>query len=360
MVEVGGKPFLAWLLDNLARHKVEEVVLLSGYRADAFANMESYASNLGVVLRHSVEPEPAGTGGALRYAATLLDDHFLLLNGDSILDLNYLDLSLPLKDSSLGRLALRPMPDAGRYGLVTLNDDRVDAFQEKQATVVPGLVNGGVYYLSRKILDALPARPCSLESEVFPQLAAAGKLEGKIYHRPFIDIGIPASLAESQTFVPAMARRGAVFFDRDGVLNADIGYAHRPDQLQWVGGAREAVKLVNDLGYLAFVVTNQAGVARGYYAEEDVHLFNCHLQSQLMEIGAHIDDWRHCPHHPSEGLAPFVQACACRKPAPGMLNNLMESWPIASWSVISKVILRQQKQRGFQATCSRVRISYRS
>ena len=328
MVEVGGKPFLAWLLDNLARHQVKEVVLLSGYKAGAFSSMETYASNLGMGLRHSVEPEPAGTGGALLYGADLLDDHFLLLNGDSILDLNYLDLSLPLKTGNLGRLALRPMPDAGRYGLVTLNGDRVEAFQEKQATDTPGLVNGGVYYLSRKILDVLPARSCSLESDVFPKLAAEGKLEGKIYQRPFIDIGIPASLAEAQTFVPAMERRSAVFFDRDGVLNIDIGYAHRQDQLQWVDGAREAVKQVNDLGYLAFVVTNQAGVARGYYTEEDIHIFHRHLQSQLMEIGGHIDDFRHCPHHPTAGFPPLLQACNCRKPGPGMLNSLLGSWSV--------------------------------
>lgn len=112
--------------------------------------------------------------------------------------------------------------------------------------------------------------------------------------------------------------RGAVFFDRDGVLNLDSGFAHRPDQIVWTPGAAAAVAQVNAAGLLAFVVTNQSGVARGLYSEDDVRALHAWMAGELAQAGARIDAWRYCPHHP-EVSGP----CACRKPLPGMLEALI-------------------------------------
>ena len=92
------------------------------------------------------------------------------------------------------------------------------------------------------------------------------------------------------------AARPAVFFDRDGTLTVDTGYVHRPQDLVFIPGAIAAVKRVNELGYYAFLVTNQSGVARGYFTEDDVRAFHEHLQAQLRAAGAHLDDIRYCPH----------------------------------------------------------------
>lgn len=113
-------------------------------------------------------------------------------------------------------------------------------------------------------------------------------------------------------------RRGAVFFDRDGVLNLDAGFVHRPDQVRWVEGAARAVRRANAAGLLAFVVTNQSGVARGLYGEDDVRALHRWMAAELAREGARIDDWRFCPHHPDVG-----PACRCRKPLPGMLEELI-------------------------------------
>jgi D-glycero-D-manno-heptose 1,7-bisphosphate phosphatase len=123
--------------------------------------------------------------------------------------------------------------------------------------------------------------------------------------------------------------RPAVFFDRDGVLNIDCGYVGHVDRFEWVDGAPEAVKLANDLGYLVFVVTNQAGVARGMYGEGAVLDLHRHMQMQLGDIGARVDEFRYCPHHP-EGIVPaYTTACSCRKPSPGMILDLIERWSVA-------------------------------
>ena len=329
LVDVGGKPFLAWVVDEIARHGFEEIVLLSGYRAEQFETMADYIRGLGLRVVHSVEPAPAGTAGALTYARDHLDETFVLMNGDGLFDVNLRDLARPLAPEAMVRLALRVMPNADRYGTVTLDGDQITAFVEKKATGLPGLINGGLYAMRRAVLDRIGSLPCSLEQDIFPGLVAEGRLQGAVFDRPFIDIGIPEALAESQTFVPGVARRGAVFFDRDGVLNEDIGYAHRPDQLRWMPGAREAVKRANDAGLFTFVVTNQAGVARGLYDEAAIVQFHQAMQADLWAIGAHMDGFEYCPHHPDfgrDGSAPVD--CRRRKPGPGMILDLMARWTI--------------------------------
>ena len=126
----------------------------------------------------------------------------------------------------------------------------------------------------------------------------------------------------------ADARRPAAFLDRDGVLNVDHGYAYRPEQLQWIDGAPEAVRLLNEAGYYVFVVSNQSGVARGYYNEDAVEAFHTHMQKQLASHGAHVDAFYFCPHHPEGTIKPLAIHCRCRKPAPGMLEQAANEWLI--------------------------------
>jgi len=126
------------------------------------------------------------------------------------------------------------------------------------------------------------------------------------------------------------APRPAVFFDRDGTLTRDTGYVYRPQDLVFIAGAIAAVKRVNDLGYYAFLVTNQSGVARGYFAETDVQAFHDHLQRQLRAAGAHLDDIRYCPHLEGGAVAAYARRSDWRKPGPGMLLDLMRVWPVAA------------------------------
>ncbi len=117
-----------------------------------------------------------------------------------------------------------------------------------------------------------------------------------------------------------MSGRKAVFLDRDGVLDVDSGYMYRPEQLQWVPGAREAVALFHQLGYAVFVVTNQSGIARGLFTQTDMENFHAHMQEELQTVGGWIDQFYFCPHHPTQGVIPALTiACACRKPKPGMI-----------------------------------------
>ncbi len=120
----------------------------------------------------------------------------------------------------------------------------------------------------------------------------------------------------------------AVFFDRDGTLNVDIAYLHRPEDFIWIEGAKEAIKYVNDRGYLAILVTNQSGVARGYYPEEDVKAVYDWMNKELEQIGAHLDALFYCPHHPNGKIPAYTKVCNCRKPDTGMVDKACEAFKI--------------------------------
>ncbi len=122
--------------------------------------------------------------------------------------------------------------------------------------------------------------------------------------------------------------RCAAFLDRDGVINVDVGFAHRPDDLVFTPTAVEGIRLFNDAGYWVIVVTNQSGVARGFYSESDVIRFHDHVQARLDEHGARIDAFYHCPYHTEGTVVQFAIDHDDRKPKPGMLLRAVRDRPI--------------------------------
>lgn len=114
--------------------------------------------------------------------------------------------------------------------------------------------------------------------------------------------------------------KGAVFLDRDGTINVEKEYLYQAKEFEFIPGAPEAIRLLNQAGTLVVVVTNQSGVARGYYTEDDVHNLHRHIARELERFGAHVDDWLYCPHHPA-GRGSYALPCNCRKPLPGLLQE---------------------------------------
>jgi D-glycero-D-manno-heptose 1,7-bisphosphate phosphatase len=278
----------------------------------------------------SEEPFQAGTGGALWHARGLLDDRFLLCNGDSLLDTNLARLLAAWAgdgEGAAGRMLLRPVPDASRFGVVEIEGDQVVSVRERPDGPGGALINAGIYALDRRMLDVLGER-CSLERDALPRLAAEGKLRCTVADGYFVDIGVPESLAGADRELAGQLRRRALFLDRDGVLNVDHGWVGTRDRWEWVPGALDAIRGATDRGWHVFVVTNQSGVARGHYSEADVEALHAWAAEQARKAGGTVDDVRFCPYHPEAPLAAYRQVSDWRKPAPGMILDLLRAWEV--------------------------------
>jgi mannose-1-phosphate guanylyltransferase len=194
LIPLVDRPFLGHVFDHVARHGVEDVLLSSPYLEEVFA--EFLASKAaGPAVTWIPEPTPLGTGGAIANAARELEETFLVLNGDILTDL---DLSALLAHhrttGAVATITLSPVDDARPYGLVTLDEDgRVLEFREKPAEAVPGLVNAGTYVLEPPAIQGVPpARPVSIEREIFPRLIASGAVVQAFVSKDYwMDLGTP-------------------------------------------------------------------------------------------------------------------------------------------------------------------------
>ncbi|MGD9694175.1 MAG: sugar phosphate nucleotidyltransferase [Thermoleophilia bacterium] len=203
MMPLVDRPFVAHQIDHLRRHGVIDVIFSCGYRPDALEAHFGDGSSSGVRIRYVVDPEPLGTAGAIKNAEGLIDADgpVLVLNGDILTDLDLGALVAHHREvGALGTIALTPVKDPSAFGLVRLHaDTSVEAFVEKPSPdqLRPGepfRINAGTYLLERDTLDRIPeGRACSIEREVFPEIAATGRLYGFASDAYWRDIGTPAS-----------------------------------------------------------------------------------------------------------------------------------------------------------------------
>lgn len=325
LLEVAGRPFVDYLMREASRFGIERLLLLAGHASGEFVERHDGRTVGNLTVEVVVEERPAGTAGALTNARDRFDETFFLVNGDSFFDFNWLALVPSLASNDwLMHAALAKGVQGTRYGRVELAGPRVSRFLPQGSSDLP--INAGIYLTRRRVLDYINTTPCSLESEVLPRLATDGKLLGHAAAGAFIDIGIPEDYARAQHDLPAYLRRPAAFLDRDGVLNHDDNYVHRPDQVKWIDGAIDSIRWLNDAGFLVFVVTNQAGVARGFYGEEDVRHLHAWMQAELRRAGAHVDAFEYCPYHPEATVEAYRRVSDMRKPGPGMILKLQHDW----------------------------------
>lgn len=215
MAPIAGRPFLEYILIHLQRQHVDDIILCVGYKADLIESYFGTGERWGVHLAYSREREFLGTGGAVKLAETLVsEDDFLVLNGDSFFDVDLDELARFHREvGATAVLALASVDNAQRYGTARLDGaQRIVRFAEKDNEARPGLINGGIYVLTREVFGMIPrGGACSLEREVFPALIGPN-LYGRPFPGFFIDIGVPADYLRLQTdpsalFVPLGDRR---------------------------------------------------------------------------------------------------------------------------------------------------------
>jgi histidinol-phosphate phosphatase family protein len=329
------------LLDQLADAGFRDVVLCTGYMGNLVRDI--FGSRFRrLELRYSQEPEPRGTAGALRHALPLLQgDNVLVSNGDSYCqtDLGAF-LEWHVDKGSPASLVLANVPDVSRFGSVEFDGQhRIVRFKEK-GNSGSGWINAGIYAISKRLIAGIAnGVPVSIERECFPAWIQTEKLqpektqsesikfENGLFAYPcnadggFLDIGTPETLQAAQDFfLPKTnsARNGrarrCVLLDRDGTLIVERNYLRDPSEVELLSGVSDAVRKLRELGLSIVLVSNQSGIARGFFDEQQLGRIHDRLRALLGDADAALDAIYYCPHLPEQG-------CNCRKPQPGMIER---------------------------------------
>lgn len=325
MAPVAGRPFLRFIMDQLAAAGFDRAVVADGYRREQIEGFFGPAYR-GMAIEYSPEETPLFTGGAVKRALGMCDsDWVFVLNGDTWLDVDFEAMeaaAVNVPDSVAAVIAVKRMRDFERYGTVDVDaDGYLIAFHEKRPCE-EGLINAGVYLLRRDALNSMPEK-FSLESDYFEYVVGNGELRAVECPGGFIDIGVPEDYELAQTMLAPLAKSWKLaMFDRDGTINVDTGHLHEPEKLELIPSTVDIMRgYSDDPDFKVVVVTNQAGIAKGLYTESDMRRLHRYMEDELERLGVHVDAWYFCPHHPD-----YTGPCECRKPAPGMLQAAMRDF----------------------------------
>ena len=320
LAQVQGRPFLGFLLDQLAAAGFRSVIFCTGYCGEQIRHAfgEKYRS---LRLCYSQEPKALGTGGALRFALPqITSDPVLVLNGDSFCGIDFEHyVRWHSEHRAAGSMVLARVLSSQRYGSVKLDSEaRITRFSEKQQSTGPGWINAGIYMLSREILTSIPeGKSVSLEHDVFPHWTGRG-LYGYYSQAKFLDIGTPEDFSSAEGFFTAatnaIRERPVVVLDRDGTIIEEREYLSDSAGVRLIPGAADALRELKKMGFGLVVITNQSGVGRGFFTEAMLQQIHARLEQLLAETGVRLDGIYICPHKPEDD-------CACRKPKLGLMQQ---------------------------------------
>lgn len=314
MIRFHGRPFLAYLLDQLKDQGITDLVILTGYLAEQIEDYFGDGSSYGMHISYAHSPVEAETGQRLLDAAHLIAPNFLMLYCDNLWPMQLAPMWQEFQQSqAMAMITVYNNRDGYTRNNVKVDENqRVKIYDHRRTT--PGLngVEIGYAILRKKVLDYLPKQNVRFEHTVYPALVSERMLHAYQTDHRYYSVGSHERLPLTEAF---LSPQRAVILDRDGVLNRrppQAQYVRCWDEFHWLPDVKEALSLLKRAGYKLLVVTNQPGIARNMMTEADLESIHSKMRSDLLEAGVTIDAIYHCPHGWDEG-------CFCRKPQPGML-----------------------------------------
>ena len=329
MADINGKPFLEYLMDNMINFGTSEFILCVGYKKEII--MDYFKDNFkGIPVKYSIEEELLGTGGAIKQAFDLFSlDKAIIINGDTFVKMDYRAYFEAMKNEKLA-LALKYVENASRYGLVKTQDDRIVDFEEKKEIDEAGYINAGIYIVDKSVFNKDLAKKFSFEKEILEK--EIKNLKPRFFKTEdyFIDIGLPESYAEAvkQLKYQIGPKNKALFLDRDGVINIDKHHVYKIEDCEFVEGIFDLCREYKQKGYLIIVVTNQAGIAKGIYTEDDYYKFRNHVHEEFKKQNCAIDAEYFCPYHTEGIVEKYKKDSFDRKPNPGMILKAQNDFNI--------------------------------
>ena len=325
MIKFNNIHFLQYLVNSLSKFSFNKIYILAGFKHKViFSQFHNKMFNL-TKIKCLKEKKLMGTGGALLSLKKEKINDFVLVNGDTIFDVNINNLIKSCGKNKIGSVALASnKKNTNSYKLNSLSVKNNNLVYQKKGT----LMNGGVYFFKKKILNLIPKKKFSLENDFLPKLINKKLLIGKVYKDFFLDIGTPKYLKFSEKKLKLYFKKPAAFLDRDGVINHDFGYVHKQKDFKFKKGVIEGLKHLSKKNYLIFLVTNQAGIAKGIFKEEDFFKLQSYLSKKLLKYNVMINDVQYSPYHPKGKIIKFRKKTDLRKPGNQMIKNIFNKFII--------------------------------
>ena len=358
LIPVAGMPILEREIKSLCAQGFKDIILTVGYLADKIIAYFGDGSQFGAKIDYFVEESPLGNAGALfRLREKIGDKPFLLLNADAAFDVDF-NRMVAFHKNHGGLVTLFTHPNSHPYdsGLIIADKNgHVEKWLAKE-DVRPqwydNRVNAGLHVIDPKVLDislksleinketGYPQGKVDLDRQILKPLCGSNMMF--CYDSPEYvkDMGTPERFHQVEAdykngVVQAKNltnKQKAVFLDRDGTINKYVGFLRNIDDFELIEGVAEAIKLINQSGYLAIVVTNQPVIARGEVTWEELNDIHKKMATLLGKEGAYVDGIYICPHHPDKGFEGERQEykidCDCRKPKPGLLLQAAKDFNI--------------------------------
>ena len=354
MIPVCGIRVLEREISSLKEQGFTDIILTVGYKAESIMQHFGDGRKYGVQIEYFVEKEPLGNAGALFRIKDKLTEDFLLLNADAMFNVDF-NRFVKFHKAHNGLVTLFTHPNNHPYdsGLIVANKEKkVEQWltkEDKRPKYYQNRVNAGLHVINPEALDLkVTTDKVDLDRQVLKPLCSSGKIY--CYDSPEYvkDMGTPERYEtvckdfENGTVEARNLKnkQKAIFLDRDGTINKYVGFLRNIEQFELLSGVSEAIRKINQSGYLAVVVTNQPVIARGEVTYTELQEIHNKMETILGKDGAYLDGIYFCPHHPDKGFKGEVKElkinCNCRKPNPGLLLqaasdfniNLEQSWMI--------------------------------
>lgn len=347
MVPVLSKPLLERQIISLKGCGITNIVLLVGFKSDYIKDYFGNGSRFGVNISYVIEDSPLGTGGALFYLKNTIKEDFFFIFGDLLLDIDWNSFyQYHLKHKKKITLFSHPNSHPFDSDLLLLDQNNIvtginSKHNDRTGFWFHNLTNAGIYVLSPKIFDMFH-KLCKIdfEKDIVQKLIKDKQVLAYVSSEYVKDIGTPSRYEQAEYDIKQGTVENkkitnpqkAIFLDRDGVINVYKGLLTDINEFELYDDAGSAIKMINNSGYLAIVITNQPVVARGDVTIEQLDTIHKKMETLLGAHGAYLDAVYFCPHHPDSGFKGEVKElkidCECRKPKPGLFLKAQKEFNI--------------------------------
>lgn len=328
LLKINKREFIDYIIYYISSYNFKKIYLICSYKHNEFFLRYNKKKIFGCLIICLKEDKPRGTGGALYTIKKKIKSNFFLFNGDSLFLVNLEKFyNFAKKDSqnliSIALASNKNYLSNSKLSNIKLKKNKIIFSKNKSS-----MMNGGIYYVKKKFINLLNKNELSLENDIIPKLISKNLVNGKYFNNYFIDIGLKKNLQLAYKNLNKIKLHKCAFLDRDGVINYDYGYVCSQKRLKIMPEVYKSIRYLNKKKYLVAVVTNQAGVGRGYFSEKNVNSLHKFIKAKLLKKGCIIDDFIYCPHHPEAKIIKYRKKCSCRKPNTGMIKEIEKKWQV--------------------------------